>query len=127
VARRNFERAGLVPIIDLLVGPAFDLLLRIGTEGLGPFDFVFIDADKAHHAEYLELAIRLCRPGSLLVADNVIREGAVVDAASEDPSVQGVRRFMTALGADRRVAATAIQTVGKKGYDGFAMMVVIGP
>ena len=92
--------------------------------GLPPISF--IDADKAHHAEYLECSVALCRPGSLIVADNVIRGGAVVDAASEDPSVQGVRRFMTALGVDRRVAATAIQTVGNKGYDGFAAMVVTG-
>lgn len=126
VARRNFERAGLVSLIDLRVGSASDLLPRIGAEGLGPFDFVFIDADKARYAEYLEWGIRLCRPGSLIVADNVIREGAVVEAESQDSSVQGVRRFITAVGTDRRVVATAIQTVGIKGYDGFAAMVVVG-
>lgn len=124
VARRNFERAGVASHVDLRVGRALDLLPHIGAEAPGPFDFVFIDADRVHHAEYLAWAIRLGRPGSLIVADNVVRGGAVLDSASEDSSVQGVRRFMEALGADRRVTATAIQTVGDKGYDGFAAAVV---
>ena len=124
VARRNFERAGVASQVDLRIGPALDLLPQIDTEALGPFDFVFIDADKVHHAEYLAWAIRLCRHGSLILADNVVREGAVLDSASEDPSVQGVRRFMAALGADGRVTATGIQTVGDKGYDGFTAAVV---
>jgi len=127
VARRNFARAGLTSRVDLRVGRALDLLPKVESDGLGPFDLVFIDADKAHYAEYLDWAIRLCRPGSVIVADNVVREGAVVDAASEDPSVQGIRRFLAALGADRRVTGTGIQTVGTKGYDGFAAIVVTEP
>lgn len=127
VARRNFDRAGVTPRIDLRVGSALDLLPRIEAESRGPFDVVFIDADKPHYAEYLEWSIRLSRPGSLIIADNVVREGAVADAASNDPLIQGVRRFIAAVGADRRVSATAIQTVGGKGCDGFAAIVVNGP
>jgi predicted O-methyltransferase YrrM len=125
VARRNFERAGVASLVDLRVGPALDLLPLLHSERGAPFDLVFIDADKVHLAEYLDWSIRLCRPGGLIIADNVVRDGAVIDGASEDPSVQGVRRFMAALTADRRVAATAIQTVGDKGYDGFAAIVVL--
>lgn len=102
------------------------MLLQIGAEGLGPFDFVFIDADKAHYPEYLEWAIKLCRPGSLIVADNVVRDGNVADGASGDPSVQGVRRFMDGIAAGQDVTATAIQTVGVKGYDGFVVILVTG-
>jgi predicted O-methyltransferase YrrM len=124
VARRNFERAGLSHVIDLRIGPALDVLQRIEAEERGPFDFVFIDADKVHYPQYLESAIKLTRTGSLIVADNVIRKGAVLDAASADPSVQGVRRLVASLAADPRVTATEIQTVGVKGYDGFAAILV---
>jgi predicted O-methyltransferase YrrM len=127
VARRSFERAGLAGVIDLRVGQALEILPQIGSEGLGPFDVVFIDADKEHYPEYLEWAIRLCRPGSLIVADNVVRKGAVIDADSKDPVVRGTRRFIEALATDGRVTATAIQTVGVKGYDGFAMILVTEP
>jgi len=126
MARRNFERAGVTSKVDLRIGPALDLLPQIEIEAPGSFDFVFIDADKVHHAEYLAWAIRLCHPGGLIVADNVVRQGSVLDSASEDPTVQGVRRFLAALGADRRVTATAVQTVGDKGYDGFAVALVTG-
>ena len=126
VARRNFERAGVTGVVDLRVGAALAVLPQLDAEQAGPFDFVFIDADKANYPGYLDWAIRLSRPGSLIVADNVVRDGKVADANSEDPSVRGVRRFMDQLATDRRVTATAIQTVGTKGYDGFAVILVSG-
>ena len=121
VARANIARAGLGDVVDVIVGPALETLPSLR----GPFDLVFLDADKARSAEYLEWALRLSRPGTLVVADNVIRDGAIVDSESADPSVQGVRRFFELLGAEERVSATAIQTVGAKGYDGFALAVVL--
>ncbi len=101
-----------------------DEALRLAAEGRGPFDLIFIDADKASLAEYFQWALRLSRRGTAIVADNVVRKGAVVDAASDDEAVRGVRRFLAALGSEPRVSATAIQTVGSKGYDGFAIMLV---
>jgi predicted O-methyltransferase YrrM len=118
VARRNL--AGLP--VELIVGPALDTLPTLA----GPFDLVFIDADKRSNAEYLGWALRLSRPGTLIVADNVVRDGAVADAASGDPSVVGVRAFFDAVAAEPRLRATAIQTVGVKGYDGFALALVAG-
>ena len=125
VARRNFERAGVASLVDLRVGDALELLSDMPSDTHEPFDFVFIDADKARLAEYFDWSVRLAHRGSLIVADNVVRGGAVADAASEDPSVKGVRRFLASLEGDRRVAVTAIQTVGDKGYDGFAAAVVL--
>jgi predicted O-methyltransferase YrrM len=122
VARRNFERAGVADRIDLKLGPALDVLPTLPSQA--PFDFVFIDADKGGYADYLPWAIALSRVGALIVADNVIREGRVTDPASKDQNVQGIRRFNDALAAERRVVATEIQTVGVKGYDGIAVMVV---
>ena len=127
VARRSFERAGVTGVVDLRVGQALDVLPQLDAEPSAPFDLAFIDADKGHYPEYLDWAVRLCRPGALIVADNVIRDGAVIDAASEDPAVRGVRRFMDRLGADRQVTATVIQTVGAKGYDGLAVILVGTP
>lgn len=124
VARRSFERAGVSGVIDLRIGPALDVLPQLAAEGAAPFDLVFIDADKVHYREYFDWAVRLCRPGALIIADNVVRNGAVVDATSNDTAVRGVRRLMDRLGADGRVTATAIQTVGAKGYDGFAVALV---
>lgn len=124
VARRNLERAGVAAVVDLRVGAALDVLPQVQAERSGPFDFVFIDADKANYPQYLDWAIRLSRPGSLIVADNVIRKGAVIDAGSGDEAVQAVRRMMTRLHSDPRVTSTAIQTVGTKGYDGFAAVLV---
>jgi predicted O-methyltransferase YrrM len=124
VARRNFERAGVSHLIELKLGAALEVLPQLEAERRAPFDFVFIDADKVHYPEYLDWALRLTRPGGLIVADNVVREGSVIDAASEDPSVQAVRRFMDRLEANRQVASTVIQTVGVKGYDGFAIVLV---
>jgi predicted O-methyltransferase YrrM len=126
VARRNFERTGVARQVDLRVGCALELLPQFAAEASEPFDFVFIDAEKVQYAEYLEWTIRLSRPGALIIADNVVREGAIIDAASTDLAVQGMRRFLDALGQDRRVAATVIQTVGQKGYDGLAAAVVLG-
>jgi predicted O-methyltransferase YrrM len=126
VARANFERAGVAGAVDLRVGRAADSLPKLAAEGAGPFDFVFIDADKAGTPEYFTWALRLSRRGTVIVVDNVVRGGAVTDTASDDPSVLGIRRFNELVAAEPRVAATAIQTVGSKGYDGFAMAVVVG-
>ncbi|MFI5178580.1 MAG: O-methyltransferase [Vicinamibacterales bacterium] len=122
VARGNFVRAGVSSAIDLRVGPALSLLPALVAGD--PFDVIFIDADKGGYADYLSWAIRLSRAGTLIVADNVVRDGKIVDAASTDVNVQGIRRFNEALANERRVAATVIQTVGAKGYDGFAVIVV---
>jgi predicted O-methyltransferase YrrM len=124
VARANVVRAGLSDIVDLRLGLAIETLPKLATEGIGPFDLIFIDADKVSTAEYFAWALKLSRRGSLIIVDNVVRKGAVVDAASEDPNVQGVRRFHEALAAEPRVSATVIQTVGIKGYDGFALALV---
>jgi len=126
VARGSFERAGVAGLVDLRVGKALDVLPQLEAEG-ARFDLAFIDADKVHYPEYLDSAIRLCRPGALIIVDNVVRKGAVIDAASEDMSVRGVRRFMDRLGSDGRVTGTVIQTVGVKGYDGLAVIVVGTP
>jgi predicted O-methyltransferase YrrM len=96
----------------------------LASEGLSPFDFVFIDADKENAAEYFDWAIRLARPGSVIVVDNVVRNGAIVDPHSEDSTAQGIRRFLAAATNDNRITMTALQTVGSKGYDGFAIGVV---
>jgi predicted O-methyltransferase YrrM len=124
VARANIARAGLSGVVDIRLGPALETLPQLAAEGAGPFDFVFIDADKVNTPEYFSWALRLTRPGSMIIVDNVVRKGAVVDAGSDDPNVQGVRRFYEVLAAEPRVNATAIQTVGSKGYDGFALALV---
>jgi predicted O-methyltransferase YrrM len=120
VARENVARAGLSAVVDLRVGRALDTLPQLA----GPFDFTFIDADKPTTAEYLTWAVKLSRRGSVIVVDNVVRKGAVADPENPDASVRGVRRFYEALAAEPRVTATAVQTVGSKGYDGFALAVV---
>ncbi len=125
VARANLARAGLAEVAEVRVGPALATLPQLAAERLGSFDLVFIDADKPNTAGYFEWALRLARPGALIIADNVVRDGAVIDADSRDASVQGVRRFNAALAAEPRVSATAIQTVGSKGYDGLAIAVVL--
>jgi predicted O-methyltransferase YrrM len=125
VARRNLERAGLASVAEIRLGPALATLPQLVAEGRGPFDLVFIDADKPAYVDYLDWALRLTRRGSLIVADNVVRKGAVADPANGDPSVAGVRRFLERLAVEPRVSATAIQTVGGKGYDGFALALVI--
>jgi predicted O-methyltransferase YrrM len=126
VARANFERAGLASVIDLRFGKAIDLLPGLAAEKPGPFDFIFIDADKQRIPDYFTWAVKLSRPGSIIVVDNVIRDGEVINGRSSDKAVKGVRRFNEMLKGDKRVSATAIQTVGVKGYDGFAMILVTG-
>ncbi len=125
VARANIARAGLARLVDLRVGRALETLPRIEADGGGPFDLVFLDADKPGNADYFRWALRLTRRGSLIITDNVVRDGAVIDAASADANVQGVRRFLEVVAAEPRVSATAIQTVGSKGYDGFSIALVI--
>jgi predicted O-methyltransferase YrrM len=127
VAAANLARAGIGDRVELRVGRALDTLPRLATEGYPPFDLVFVDADKRSSVDYLEWALALTRPGSLLVFDNVVRDGKVLDAASDDPSVQGVRRLIARLAAEPRVSATATQTVGAKGWDGFVLAVVEEP
>src|SRR6185436_5736455 len=124
VARANITRAGLAEVVELRVGAALETLPQLAAERGGPFDFIFIDADKGNYPGYFTWALKLSRRGTVIVADNVVRKGAVIDVNSKDPLVQGVRRFHELVAAEPRVSATAIQTVGSKGYDGFTMMVV---
>jgi predicted O-methyltransferase YrrM len=124
VARANIARAGLAEVVEVQVGIALETLPLLAAEGGEPFDFAFIDADKENNTEYFAWALRLSRPGSLIVVDNVVRGGNVIDAASRNPDIQAVRRFNDHLAAEPRVSATAIQTVGSKGYDGFALALV---
>jgi len=127
VARANIERAHLADRVEVRVGRAVDTLGQLHRERAGPFDLVFIDADKESYPEYLAWALRLSRPGSLLIADNVIRNGAIVDAHHPDPRVQGIRRFFEAMAAEPRLEAAAVQMVGSKGYDGWAIARVARP
>jgi predicted O-methyltransferase YrrM len=122
LARGNLARAGVAGVVEVLVGPALETLPELA----GPFDLIFLDADKRSNPEYLAWALDLSRPGTLIVADNVVRGGAVIDAESGDPRVDGIRRFNELLAAEPRVSATTIQTVGSKGYDGFAVALVGG-
>lgn len=124
VARKNFERAGVTAKIDLRLGRAVDTLEQLAARRAGPFDFIFIDADKASMADYFAWALKLSCVGTLIIVDNVIRKGAVIDAASTDESVRGVRRFNDVLAKEKRVSATTLQTVGAKGYDGFTLALV---
>jgi predicted O-methyltransferase YrrM len=124
VARRNVERAGLAGVVEVRLGRALDLLPQLAAEG--SFDLAFIDADKPSNPDYFEWALKLSRPGGLIVIDNVVREGAVVDAESNDAAVVGVRRVLELIAAEPRVTSTALQTVGAKGYDGFSVSLVTG-
>lgn len=124
VARRNFERAGVAGLIDQRVGPAAASLDALTAEGNGPFDLVFIDADKGGYPEYLRKVMDLVRAGSVIVADNVVRDGGVADPSSDDPAVVGVRAYLEAVAAEPRLTATVVQTVGVKGYDGFCLALV---
>jgi predicted O-methyltransferase YrrM len=126
VARANIVRAGLGDVVEQRPGRAADTLSQLVASGEEPFDFIFIDADKEGYTEYLEWSLKLSRPGSMIVADNVVRSGEVRDAASKDPLVQGVRRFLDRLADDPRISATAIQLVGSKGHDGLAIALVTG-
>lgn len=126
VAAANLDRAGLSAVTGVRVGPALETLPRMAEEGEGPFDLVFIDADKPSNSDYVRWALRLTREGSVIIIDNVIRDGAVADAGSRDPAVAGAREAIDLIAAEPRLSATAVQTVGAKGYDGFTMAVVTG-
>jgi predicted O-methyltransferase YrrM len=121
-ARKNLDRAGLSHIIDIRIGAALDLLPQL--QPVGPFDFTFIDADKANCWAYFDWAVKLSRPGAMIVVDNVVRNGAIVDSSKTGEDVNGVRMFLERAGRDPRVDLTALQTVGSKGYDGFALAIV---
>lgn len=125
VAQRNIQHAGLARLVEGRLGRALETLPRIAAEGAGLFDFVFIDADKENTANYFEWALRMARPGTAIVVDNVVREGEVTNPKSTDASVQGIRRFNEALAREPRVSATTIQTTGSKGYDGFTLALVL--
>ncbi len=125
VAIHNLKSAGLAGKVDLRVGPAAETLSALVREHTPPFDFIFIDADKASYPEYLQWSLKLSRPGTLIVADNVVRDGKVIDPQTPDPHIQGVRRFTDVVAAEPRLRKTVLQTVGSKGYDGFAISVVL--
>ena len=127
VARANIARAGLAGIVEVRLGKALDLLPQIAAEQRGPFDLIFIDADKPTTPDYFAWALKLSGAGSLIITDNVVRKGALADANSADPSVRGMRRFHEMVSAERRVSATTLQTVGSKGYDGFTIALVLDP
>ncbi|CAN5607702.1 O-methyltransferase [soil metagenome] len=124
VAHTNIARAGLADVVEVRLGRALDILPQLAEEDRGPFDLIFIDADKPSNPDYFEWALKLSRRGSLIVVDNVVRGAAVLDTRGRDASVRGVRRFYELLAAEPRVDATAIQTVGLKGYDGIAIGLV---
>ncbi len=130
IAQANISRAGLADTVQIAVGPALETLPELHREGAGPFDLIFIDADKQNYPGYLEWSLKLSRVGTLIVGDNVVRAGAILDPEAEDPSfgdrgvAAGVRRFYEMLAAEPRVSATAMQTVGAKGHDGFALALV---
>ena len=124
VARENFSRAGVAGKIELRLGKALETLPQIAGEGHGPFDLIFVDANRANLPEYFDWSLRLARRGSVIVVDNVVREGAVLNVESSDADIQGIRRFAEMVAAEKRVSSTVIQTVGGKNYDGFAVILV---
>ncbi|MEO7688917.1 MAG: O-methyltransferase [Sphingomonas sp.] len=124
VARGNIARAGLAELVDVRTGPAIETLNAMIAAGEGPFDLIFFDADKRSNVGYLNAALALSRPGTTIVVDNVVRGGGVLDDASGDPSVQGTRALFDAIAAEPRLSATAVQTVGDKGWDGFLLALV---
>jgi predicted O-methyltransferase YrrM len=125
VARKNFQRASLENRIEIRVGKALDTLPEIATAHLAPFDLIFIDADKENNPAYFTWALKLSRPGTIIIVDNVVRDGAVLDAASSSADIQGIRQLFTMLANEPRVSATALQTVDAKGHDGFAVALVL--
>jgi predicted O-methyltransferase YrrM len=122
VASANVARAGLADVVEIRVGPALESLAALAAENVAPFDMAFIDADKPSNTAYLDWALRLCRPGAMIVVDNVVRRGAVADADSSDPSVLGAREVIERVAAEPSLMATVIQTVGAKGYDGMLLV-----
>jgi predicted O-methyltransferase YrrM len=125
IARQNLKTAGVLERVEVRVGPASETLRAMHEGGDGPFDLVFIDADKKSLPDYLDWSLKLSRPGSVIIADNVVRDGKVLDADSVDPDIQGVRRMTELMATNPRLSATAIPTVGARGYDGFALAVVL--
>jgi predicted O-methyltransferase YrrM len=126
VARVNIARAGLAEVVEIRIGSALETLPQLYAERRAPFDLIFIDADKETYPDYLKWAVKLSRPGTLIIADNVVRKGAIVDPADDDPNVLGARRFYELLAKEPSLTATVIQTVGSKGHDGFALIRVNG-
>jgi predicted O-methyltransferase YrrM len=124
ISRNNIAHAGFGEVVDVRLGDASKSLPQLAAEGLGPFDLIFVDAEKRDNPDYFAWSLKLSRPGTVLVFDNVVRDGAVIDPANTTPSVAGIRRFNELVAAEPRVTATAIQTVGSKGYDGFAVVLV---
>jgi predicted O-methyltransferase YrrM len=124
LAQANIARAGLASMVEIRLGRALDTLPQLAAEGRGPFDLIFIDADKPGYSDYLPWCLKLARRGTMIIADNVVRKGEVANSASTDANVQGIRRFNQLLAADKRVSTTVIQTVGSKGYDGLALILV---
>jgi predicted O-methyltransferase YrrM len=124
VAQANIARAGLASVVEIQLGRALDTLPKLASEGRGPFDLIFIDADKPGYSDYLPWCLKLARRGTVIIADNVVRKGEVANSASTDANVQGIRRFNQLLAAEKRVSTTVIQTVGSKGYDGLALILV---
>jgi predicted O-methyltransferase YrrM len=124
VARGSIDRAGLGDVVVLHEGPALETLKLLEADGEGPFDFIFIDADKVHSPDYFAWSVEHARPGALIVADNVVRDGTLAEAGSEDATIRAQRRLHEEIAADSRVSATTIQTVGSKGYDGFTLALV---
>ena len=125
IAAQNIAAAGLAHCVEIMLGPALETLSLLAAENAAPFDLIFIDADKPNNPHYLDWAVKLARPGSIIIGDNVVRDGAVADPHSTDASVQGVQRFFERMQAHPRLEATALQTVGAKGYDGFSIARVI--
>jgi predicted O-methyltransferase YrrM len=125
VARENLKNAAMLDRVEIRVGAALDCMPVLAAEGAGPFDFIFIDADKSNNPRYLEWALKLSRPGTTIVVDNAVRDGAVIDAESSEADIQGIRRMTEMLAAEPRLSATVLQNVGVKGYDGFAVAVVL--
>jgi len=125
VARTNIDRAGLSHLVEVRIGPALDSLAQLEAAHNEPFDLIFIDADKPNNPHYLAFAIKLSRPGTLILCDNVIRDGDVANASSTDPNTRGARQLLEAIAANPHLSATALQTVGSKGWDGFAMALVL--
>ena len=126
VAAASLQRAGVADRVDIRIGRAVDTLAALEQAGVQPFDLVFIDADKQSNPEYLAWALRLTHVGSVIIVDNVVRGGAVADSTATDPSILGIRRMNELIAAEPRLLTTAIQTVGSKGYDGFAIALVVG-
>jgi predicted O-methyltransferase YrrM len=126
IARKNIARAGLADVVEVRLGNALETLPQLAAQGQGPFDLIFVDAEKKDNPDYFAWCLKLSRPGSILVFDNVVRDGAVINPADNTPSIRGIRRFNELVAAEPRVTATALQTVGSKGYDGFAIVLVTG-